>query len=106
MYIYHVVWYCDTCLAVVYGNRGQTSSIIQLYEIRTMNNGNDQAVLRSHWKETPKGNILPRFLKPYFASSGTHAFIIRYDTYNADKSMQKAYPHVVRIDFNQTVSRD
>ncbi|CAF1639034.1 unnamed protein product [Adineta ricciae] len=102
LYIYHVVWYCDTCLAVVYGNRGQTSSIIQLYEVRTTNNGSDEAVLRSHWKEMPKGKILPRFLKPYFAPSGIHAVIIRYDTYNADKSMQKAYPHVVRIDFNQT----
>ncbi|UJR28644.1 hypothetical protein I4U23_009876 [Adineta vaga] len=102
LYIYHVVWYCDTCLAVVYGNRGQNSSIIQLYEIRTGNNGTDEIALKSFWKETSKGGILPRFLKPFFSPMGTYGFIIRFETHSIDKSTQKAYPHVVRIDFDQT----
>jgi hypothetical protein len=34
---------------------------------------------------------------------GTYGFIIRFDPLNVDKTTNKAYPHVVRIHFNQTV---
>ncbi|CAF0954267.1 unnamed protein product [Adineta steineri] len=103
LYIYHVVWSCDTCLSIVYSTRRQDSSIIQLYEIQTINNDNDKIIYKSRYvEETRKGTLLPRFLKPTFSPSGAYGFIIRFDPLNINKSTQKAYPHVVRIHFNQT----
>ncbi|CAF3436510.1 unnamed protein product [Rotaria socialis] len=103
LYIYHVVWYCDTCLSIVYGNRAQNSSIIQLYEIQPINTDNDRIVFKSRYiEETRKGALLPRFLKPFFSPSGIYCFIIRFDPLNVDKITQKAYPYIVRIHFNQT----
>jgi len=102
-YIYHVVWYCDTCLSIVYGNRAQNSSIIQLYDIQPGIN-NDNIVLKSRYtEETRKGGLLPRFLKPVFSPLGLYAFIIRYDSTNSDKPTYKAHPHIARIHFDQTV---
>jgi len=99
VYIYHIVWYCDTCFSVVYGDRIQNSSIIQLYEI-----SNDKIIFKSKFiEETRKGFLLTRFLKPYFSSYGTYGYIIRFDQLNIGKSKQKAFPHVVRIHFNQSV---
>ncbi len=104
VYIYHVVWYCDTCLSVVYGTRTQNSSTIQLYEIQSGNN--DNIVFKSrHTEETKKGGLLPRFLKPFFSPRGEFAFIIRFDSSNPDKMGYKAHPHIARIHFNQLVSR-
>ncbi|CAF2409910.1 unnamed protein product [Rotaria sp. Silwood2] len=99
VYVYHVVWCGDTCLSIVYGNRKQNSSIIQLYEI-----SNDKIMLQSKFiEETRKSFLLSRFLKPYFSSYGDiYAYIIRFDPLNIGKSMQKAFPRVVRIQFNQT----
>ncbi|CAF0987125.1 unnamed protein product [Rotaria sp. Silwood1] len=98
VYIYHVVWCGDTCLSIVYGNRTQNSSIIQLYEIL-----NDKIILKSKFiEETRKSFLLSRFLKPYFSSDGTYAYIIRFDPLNIGKPIQKAFPHVVQIQFNQT----
>jgi len=97
VYIYHIVWYCDVCFAVVYGNRKRNSSVIQLYEIR-----NEEIISKSkYFEETRKGSLLSRFLKPYFSSFGKYAYIIRFDQLNIGKS--KAFPYVVRIYFNQTV---
>jgi hypothetical protein len=99
LYIYHIVWYCDTCLSIVYGNRIQNTSIIQLYEIQ-----NDRLVFKSKFlEETRKGFLLSRFLKPYFSPYGTYAYIIRFEPSNIDKSIPKAFPYVVRIHFNQSV---
>jgi hypothetical protein len=99
VYIYHIVWYCETCLCIVYGTRQQSSSIIQLYEI-----SNDKIIFKSKFiEETRKGFLLTRFLKPYFSSYGTYGYIIRFDQLNIGKSKQKAFPHVVRIHFNQSV---
>jgi len=104
LYIYHIVWYCDTCLSIVYGNRAQNSSIIQLYEIQSTNNDNDRIVFKTRYvEETRKNGLLTRFLKPFFSAMGTYGFIIRFDPLNVDKITNKAYPHVVRIHFNQTV---
>ncbi|CAF1087184.1 unnamed protein product [Rotaria sordida] len=98
VYIYHVVWCSDTCLSIVYGNRMQNSSVIQLYEI-----SNDKVKLKSKFiEETRKSFLLSRFLKPYFSSYGTYAYIIRFDPLHSSKSIQKAFPRVVRIHFNQT----
>lgn len=99
VFIYHIVWYCDTCLAIVYGNRKRNSSVIQLYEIV-----NEKIISKSKYlEETRKGSLLSRFLKPYFYASGTYAYIIRFNQLNTDKSKSKAFPYVVRIYFNQTV---
>ncbi|CAF1161992.1 unnamed protein product [Rotaria sp. Silwood1] len=103
LYIYHVVWYCDTCLSIVYGNRAQNSSIIQLYDIQTINTDNDKIIFKTRYiEETRKGALLTRFLKPFFSPMGTYGFIIRFDPLNFDKITQKAYPYIVRIHFNQT----
>lgn len=104
LYIYHVVWYCDTCLSVVYGNRAQNSSIIQLYEIQTLNTDNDKILHKTRFtEETRKGALLTRFLKPFFSPKGNYGFIIRFDPLNIDKVTQKSYPYIVRIHFNQQV---
>jgi len=101
-YIYHVVWYCDTCLSIVYGNRAQNFSTIQLYEIQATNN--DNIIFKSRYnEESRKGGLLPRFLKPFFSPLGLYAFIIRFDSSNIDKPTFKAHPHIARIHFNQTV---
>ncbi|CAM4778334.1 unnamed protein product [Rotaria magnacalcarata] len=98
IFVYHVVWCGDTCLSVVYGNRLQTSTIIQLYEIY-----NDKMTLKSKFiDETRKPLLLLRFLKPYFSSYATYAYMIRFDSLTIGKSTQKVFPRVVRIRFNQT----
>ncbi|CAF1150393.1 unnamed protein product [Adineta steineri] len=99
IYIYHIVWYHDTYFSIVYGNRIRNSSVIQLYEIVA-----DKIILKSKFiEETGKGYLLARFLKPYFSSNGTYAYIIRFDLLNSDKSsIQKSFPRVVRIHFNQS----
>jgi len=99
VYIYHIVWYCDTCFSVVYGDRIQNSSIIQLYEI-----SNDKIIFKSKFtEEIGRGFLLPRFLKPYFSPYGIYGYIIRFDSLNNGKSTQKMFPRVVRIRFNQSV---
>lgn len=99
-YIYHVVWYYDTCFAVVYGNRGQNSSIIQLYDIQSRNQ--DNIVFKSRFvEETRKGFLLPRFLKPYFSPMGVYGFIVRFESSINDKSTIKARPCIARIHFDQ-----
>lgn len=99
VYIHHIVWYCDTCFSIVYGNRRQNSSLMQLYEIF-----NERIILKSKYiEETKRGYLLPRYLKPYFYSYGTYAYIIHYDLLNIGKSKQKSYPYVVRIYLNQSV---
>lgn len=106
VYIYHVVWYCDTCLSVVYGNRAQNTSVIQLYNVETINRDNDKITLKSRFlEETRKGSLLTRFLKPFFSPSGAYGFIVRFDPLNMDRSAQKAYSHIARIQFNQRVRR-
>lgn len=98
-YIYHVVWCGYTCLSIVYGNRIQNSSIIQLYELV-----NDKIIFKSKFtEETRRGRLLQRFLKPYFSLFATYGYIIRYDSINSGKPLQKVFPRVVRIDFNHTV---
>jgi hypothetical protein len=105
-YIFHVVWYCDTCLAIVYGNRAQNFTLIQLYDIEKVHNNdnNERILLKARFiDETRKGSLLSRFLKPYFSPSGIFAFIVRFDPLTTDRATQKSYPHIVRIHFNQTV---
>ena len=104
LYIYHIVWYCDTCFSIVYGNREQNSSIIQLYEIETRYGNTDNIILKTYYVEkTSQGTLLTRFLKPFFSSSGTYGFIIRFDPINIDKLTQKSYPSIARIRFDQNV---
>lgn len=99
VYIYHIVWYCDTCFSIVYGNRKQNSTLIQLYEIF-----NERIIFKTKYlEETRRGFLLSRFFKPYFYSYGTYAYIIHHDLLNIGKLKQKAFPCVVRIHFNQTV---
>lgn len=101
-YIYHVVWYCDTCFSIVYGTRTQNSSLIQLYEIQSGNN--DNIIFKPGYREeTRKGYLLPRFLKPFFSPLGTYGFIIRFDSSNTGKAGQKAHPYIARIHFDQLV---
>ncbi|CAF1283981.1 unnamed protein product [Adineta ricciae] len=98
MYIYHIIWYCDTCFAVVYGNRVQNTSTIQLYEIAY-----DKISFKSRYiEETSRGYLLSRFLKPFFSSLGPYAYIIRFDPVINGKAGQKAFPRVVRIHFNRS----
>ena len=99
MYIYHVVWYSNSSLSVVYGSREGNTSLIQLYEI-----SNDQVWLKSYFiEETRKGPLLSRFLKPHFSSDGAAAYIIRFNPLNAEKPTGKAFPQIVRIRWNQSV---
>jgi hypothetical protein len=82
-------------------NRFQNSSIIQLYEIL-----HDKINMKSKFiEETRKGVLLSRFIKPFFSSDGTYAYIIRFYPLNIDKTTQKAFPFVARINFNQSVRR-
>ncbi|UJR20892.1 hypothetical protein I4U23_024001 [Adineta vaga] len=98
VYIYHIVWYCDTCFAVVYGNRMQNSSTIQFYEI-----AHDIISLKAKFiEETSRGFLLARFLKPFFSPSRIYAYIIRFDPLLNENSSQKAFPRVVRIHLNQS----
>jgi hypothetical protein len=96
---YIFFWYCETCFSIVYVNRKQNSSLIQLYEIL-----NDRIISKSkYFEETRKGFLISRFLKPYFSSNGIYAYIIRFDLIKIGKLKRKAFPHIVRIDFNASV---
>ncbi|CAF0752680.1 unnamed protein product, partial [Didymodactylos carnosus] len=96
VYIFHVVWCGDNCLSVVYANRAQNISVIQLYRIEDGN-----IVLNKYYVEQArKGWIPANFLRPVFVKQGTYAFIVRYDQLNLGK-YGKSYPQIVRIHFNQ-----
>lgn len=93
MYIYHIVWSCNTCFAVVYANRQRNVSFIQLYEIAY-----DKISYRAKFvEETRHGSSPPRFLKPYFSSNGSYTYLVRFDPPSGGK------PRVVRIHLNQSV---
>ena len=91
---------------MVYGNRAQNTSVIQLYNVETINRDNDKITLKSRFlEETRKGSLLTRFLKPFFSPAGAYGFIVRFDPLNVDRSAQKAYSHIARIQLNQRVRR-
>ena len=70
-----------------------------MYEI-----SNDRINLKSKFiEESRKGFLLSRFLKPFFTSNGKYAYIIRFYPFPIDKTIQKAFPYVSRINFNQQV---
>lgn len=105
-YVLHVVWFCDKCLSIVFSNRGFNSSLIQLYEIETTNSDVDRIIFKTKFvEETRKGALVSRFLKPHFSPSGTYGFIVRFDALSGDRTTQKAFPHIVRIHFNQSVRK-
>ncbi|CAF1140381.1 unnamed protein product, partial [Didymodactylos carnosus] len=98
VYIFHVVWCGDTCLAVVYANRAQNSSIIQLYTVE----GNKVVLKKYYIEQARKGWIPANFLRPVFDKQGTYAFIVRFNQFNFDK-YGKSYPQIVRIHFGQSI---
>ena len=100
LYIYHVVWYCSNCLSIVYGDRDERSSLIQCYEISP-----DRIVAKAFFQQPTKHNaFLSRYVKPYFASNGTYAFLIQFNPLaNDDPQHVKFSPRLVRINWNQRV---
>lgn len=95
VYIYHFVWYSPRSFAIVYGNRRENSSVIQLYEIV-----NERILVKSRFiEETRRGLIISRYLKPVFSPGGNSINIIRFEQINK----QKAFPRVVRILLNEGV---
>lgn len=84
---------------MVYGNRRENSSVIQLYEIL-----HERILVKSRYiEETRRGLLIPRYLKPVFSPLGNSIYIIRFEQLNIIKSKQKAFPRVVRIPLNEGV---
>ena len=94
VFIAHVVWFCPTCLSVVYGSRTMNSSIVQLYELN-----NDRIELKSSLiEENGKIPLLSRYLRPFFSSNGTEIHFIRFD-----RLTERSFPRIVRFNLTQAV---
>jgi hypothetical protein len=73
---------------------------LQLYEIA----GDGVQAMRQHVEEFGRIAHVRRFLKPYFSLNGTYAYMIRFDRRNVGISNEKAYPQVIRIHLDVSVS--